>query len=104
MAPMPGKVAVVPKLGELVAANDDDGDDDDDQGGDDAGHSDEGGQAVIGSVALVDRSEANRNADGSLKNPGYPFWIGGMESTVGQRPPTPPLDMLDSAKAQALRD
>lgn len=105
MAPMPGKVAVVPKLGELVAANDDDNDDDDDdQGGGDASHSGEGGQAVIGSVALVDRSEANRNADGSLKNPGYPFWIGGMESTVGQRPPTPPLDMLDSAKAQALRD
>ena len=51
-------------------------------------------------MVLVDRSEANRNADGSLKNPGYPFWIGGMESTVGQRPPTPPLDMLDAATAR----
>ena len=28
-----------------------------------------------------------------LKNPGYPFWIGGMEGAVGQRAPTPPLDM-----------
>ncbi|HET9594535.1 MAG TPA: hypothetical protein VFP65_03090 [Anaeromyxobacteraceae bacterium] len=27
------------------------------------------------------------------KNPGYPMWIGGMEATVGNRPPTPPLDM-----------
>src|SRR5690606_27856268 len=52
----------------------------------------------------VDRSESNRNADGSLKNPGYPFWIGGMESSVGQRPPTPPLDMLDPALARQLKD
>jgi hypothetical protein len=98
MAPMPGKVAVVPKISEsLVAANDDD-----EEGDDDSGH--HGGSAqAIGSLALVDRSEANRNADGSLKNPGYPFWIGGMESSVGQRPPTPPLDMLDAAKAQALK-
>ncbi len=28
-----------------------------------------------------------------LKNPGYPFWIGGVENAVGQRAPTPPLDM-----------
>ena len=27
------------------------------------------------------------------KNPGYPFWIAGIEEIVGQRPPTPPLDM-----------
>lgn len=95
MAPMPGKVAVVPKIGEtLVAGNDDD--DGEHQGGN-------AGPQAIGSLALVDRSEANRNADGSLKNPGYPFWIGGMESSVGQRPPTPPLDMLDAAKAQALK-
>ncbi|UVJ41936.1 hypothetical protein NVV94_14660 [Pseudomonas sp. LS1212] len=84
MPPMPGKVAVVPKFGERLIANSE--------------------PAVIGSVALVDRSEANRNGDGTLKNPGYPFWIGGIESTVGQRPPTPPLDMLDPAKAQALKD
>jgi manganese oxidase len=28
-----------------------------------------------------------------LKNPGYPFWIGGMEGAIGQRAPSPPLDM-----------
>lgn len=28
-----------------------------------------------------------------LKNPGFPFWIGGMEGAVGQRAPSPPLDM-----------
>jgi hypothetical protein len=103
MAPMPGKVAVVPKIGEtLVAANDDDDEEEDD---DDDGehHGGSGGAQAIGSLALVDRSEANRNADGTLKNPGYPFWIGGMESSVGQRPPTPPLDMLDAASAQALK-
>ena len=54
-------------------------------------HGGSGGAQAIGSLALVDRSEANRNTDGSLKNPGYPFWIGGMESSVGQRPTTPPL-------------
>ncbi|WP_442107356.1 manganese-oxidizing multicopper oxidase MnxG [Pseudomonas sp. NUPR-001] len=99
MAPMPGKVAVIPKLAQtLVAENDDD----EEEGDDDSGHHDAAPRAV-GSVALVDRTDANRNGDGSLKNPGYPFWIGGIESTVGQRPPTPPLDMLDPAKAQALK-
>ena len=38
------------------------------------------------------------------KNPGFPFWIAGIEDTVGHRPPTPPLDMLTKAKAQALKD
>ncbi|MBL0038995.1 MAG: hypothetical protein IPP36_10950 [Nitrosomonadales bacterium] len=27
------------------------------------------------------------------KNPGYPFWVAGIDSTVGSRPTTPPLDM-----------
>jgi hypothetical protein len=76
MPPMPGKVSVVPKVA--------------------------GGQ-IVGSNAQVDRSAANRNADGSLKNPGYPFWIAGIEDSMGQRPPTPPLDMLDPAKALALK-
>ena len=31
-------------------------------------------------------------------NPGYPFWIAGMEHTVGQRPPTPVLDMVDARR------
>ncbi|SEP61847.1 hypothetical protein SAMN04244573_00192 [Azotobacter beijerinckii] len=85
--PIPGKVRVVAKIGHGPSD-----DDDDDEG------------RVVGSVARVDRGEANRNADGTLKNPGFPFWIAGLEDSVGQRPPTPPLDMLDRAKAQALRD
>jgi manganese oxidase len=37
-------------------------------------------------------------------NPGYPFWLAGMEHTVGQRATTPPLDMVTPALAQQLRD
>jgi hypothetical protein len=47
------------------------------------------------------------------KNPGYPFWIAGVDcgndpaacpmGIVGQRPPTPPLDMLTETQAVALR-
>ena len=47
------------------------------------------------------------------KNPGYPFWIAGVEcgtdpntcpqGLVGQRPPTPVLDMLTEAQAASLR-
>jgi len=94
LPPMPGKVVVVPKMsGETQVEDAEAGDDSDTPNA----------QKVVGSLALVDRSEANRNADGSLKNPGYPFWIGGVESTVGQRPPTPPLDMLDAQTATALK-
>ncbi|MGD8808226.1 MAG: hypothetical protein PVG24_01405, partial [Gammaproteobacteria bacterium] len=35
-------------------------------------------------------------------NPGYPFWIAGMEHTIGNRPPTPPLDMITQDQAQDL--
>ncbi|WCM53335.1 hypothetical protein OH720_10070 [Pseudomonas sp. WJP1] len=95
LPPMPGKVAVIPKLSsETLTSDQEPGDDSETPAA----------PRVVGSVALVDRSEANRNADGSLKNPGYPFWIGGVESTVGQRPPTPPLDMLDAQTATALKD
>lgn len=46
------------------------------------------GGKTLGSLAkVIDRE----------KNPGYPFWIAGIEETVGSRPPTPPLDMLASA-------
>ncbi|MGY2258741.1 manganese-oxidizing multicopper oxidase MnxG [Pseudomonas sp. SDO55104_S430] len=94
LPPMPGKVVVIPKLsGETLTAEHEPGDDSEAPPA----------PKVVGSLALVDRSEANRNADGSLKNPGYPFWIGGIESTVGQRPPTPPLDMLDAQTATALK-
>ncbi|MFV3289848.1 manganese-oxidizing multicopper oxidase MnxG [Pseudomonas sp. NY11955] len=102
MAPMPGKVVVVPKLSEaLVAAH---GDDDEEDEGDDDHANESPIRKAVGSLALVDRTDANRNADGTLKNPGYPFWIGGMESSVGNRPPTPPLDMLDPALAQQLKN
>lgn len=48
----------------------------------------------LGSLAkVIDRT----------KNPGYPFWVAGIEDIVGHRPPTPPLDMLTKAKAQALK-
>jgi manganese oxidase len=76
MPPMPGKVSVVAKVS---------------------------GGEIVGSNALVDRTSANRLPDGTLKNPGFPFWIAGIEDIMGQRPPTPPLDMLDAAKAQALK-
>jgi len=36
-------------------------------------------------------------------NPGFPFWIAGMEDVIGQRPPTPVLDMLTKAQATALK-
>jgi hypothetical protein len=35
-------------------------------------------------------------------HPGYPFYIGGIEDVVGHRPPTPPLDMIDSELATDL--
>ncbi len=47
------------------------------------------------------------------KNPGFPFWIAGVDcgnnpatceqGTVGQRPPTPVLDMLSETQAVGLR-
>ncbi|NMG75650.1 manganese-oxidizing multicopper oxidase MnxG [Aromatoleum diolicum] len=77
MPPMPGKASVVAKVMD--------------------------NNVVAGSKVLVDRSAANKNADGTLKNPGYPFFVAGIESTMGQRPPTPPLDMLTPEQAQALR-
>lgn len=72
MAPAPARVAVVPKV----------------RGG-----------LTLGSNALVDRSDTDPAlADpalnpAGLKNPGFPFWIAGIEDTVGQRAATPPLDM-----------
>ncbi len=53
-----------------------------------------------GSLADVPRVA---DAEFGLKNPGYPFWIAGIEHSVGQRPPTPPLDMITSAQASALK-
>ena len=48
----------------------------------------------VGSLAKV----IDRNL-----NPGYPFWIAGIEDIVGQRPPSPVLDMIDKAQATALK-
>ena len=74
MAPMPGKTTVVVK----------------DSNGDGTPDS---------SQAKVDRTDlyASGPLAGKLKNPGFPFWIGGIENTVGQRSPTPPMDMDPAA-------
>jgi len=70
---------------------------------------------AVGSLTKVDRTVAGgvygedgvlgRNTsgqdDGEI-NPGFPFWIAGMEHTIGSRPPTPPLDMISSGQAAAL--
>jgi len=71
----------------------------------------------VGSLTQVSRTneDGSGNADfvlggdgelggGDDLNPGYPFWIAGMEHTIGSRPPTPPLDMISGAQAQALYD
>jgi hypothetical protein len=59
-----------------------------------------------GSLAEVPRIEypAGHQLAGTLQNPGYPFWIAGIEHSVGQRPPTPPLDMLTAEQGTALRN
>ncbi|OFX14781.1 MAG: hypothetical protein A2V59_09795 [Armatimonadetes bacterium RBG_19FT_COMBO_69_19] len=58
-----------------------------------------------GSLALVDRSitypAGSGILAGKIKNPGYPFWVAGIEDIVGQRPPTPPLDMASAADVSA---
>jgi hypothetical protein len=80
MPPMPGRVEVVTK----------------DANGDFIPES---------SQALVDRTDvypAGHPLAGTTKNPGFPFWIAGVEHIVGQRPPTPPLDMLTEQQATAL--
>ncbi|MCK7502309.1 MAG: hypothetical protein MZW92_79900 [Comamonadaceae bacterium] len=63
-----------------------------------------------------DRRRDGKFGTGDDVNPGFPFWIAGIEPAVGQRrrpatqgivgqrPPTPPLDMLTEAEAQALVD
>ncbi|MGB3625648.1 MAG: hypothetical protein WA989_07465 [Henriciella sp.] len=91
LPPMPGRVH--------VAAVDKDGD-----------GSPESSQAVIDrsdtDPALIDTRPVLASLDAidpdnqlnptGLKNPGYPFWIGGIEGAVGQRIPTPPLDMAEN--------
>jgi hypothetical protein len=108
LAPMPGKVTVVPNPLTKTAG---------------AGHPQAGQPVNVGSLAKVARPTTDANGNpvcdnggpitdctdgaapnptdpwgaslnpGKLKNPGYPFWIAGIEDVVGQRPPTPPMDM-----------
>jgi hypothetical protein len=60
----------------------------------------------VGSLTVVDRSKVfhpdSPNDPTAAKTVGYPFWIAGMEHTVGNRPPTPPLDMITYEQGQAL--
>jgi hypothetical protein len=54
--------------------------------------------------SLSDIQTIDDDADGVAdNNPGYPFWIAGMEHSVGQRPTTPPLDMITQTQAAALK-
>ncbi len=73
MAPLPGEVQTVPNPLQAVAG---------------AGNANAGLPVPVGSLTSV----VERNV-----NPGYPFWIAGIEDIVGQRPPTPPLDMANAA-------
>lgn len=80
MAPMPGRVEVAPSPNTTTAST--------------FHPVSPGGSVPVGSNArVIDRGT----------NPGYPFWIAGIENVVGQRPPTPPLDMLTEAEAAALQ-
>ena len=86
MAPVPGKVTVVPKISNGITV---------------------GSNAKVarpvsatacdsGDPAAACFDPANVHASlnpKGIRNPGFPFWIAGVESTVGQRMPTPPLDM-----------
>jgi len=88
LAPMPGEVVIVQKNANPPQDNDPDS-----------------------SQAHVIRTDVD--GEGKLKNPGYPFWIAGVDcggdadactqGVVGQRAPTPPLDMLSEQQAQQLR-
>ncbi|MBL0277856.1 MAG: hypothetical protein IPQ24_17605 [Anaeromyxobacter sp.] len=97
LPPMPGRVTVVANTITTTAS---------------AFHATSPGAVVpVGSLSLVDRTDRDPECvPGSqlakcdpalnptgLKNPGYPFWIAGMEDMVGQRPPTPPMDMDPAA-------
>ena len=61
------------------------------------------GMAVMpGNVVVKSRIGLDGQAYGSVaevvdrkKNPGYPFFVAGVETTMGSRPTTPPLDMSE---------
>jgi len=99
MAPLPGKVVVVPNSLTTTASAASPTTVDLDPGT-------AGNQVPVGSLARVLERPTVTEVAGvttiSGKNPGYPFWIAGIEDIVGQRPPTPPLDMADSALVDGL--
>jgi hypothetical protein len=90
MPPMPGRVTVV--------ADDANGDGTFDRSVADVDETD-----TDPALATLDETgqPGGLNPTG-LKNPGFPFWIAGIEHTVGQRGTTPPLDMLTEDQAAAL--
>ncbi len=96
MAPMPGKVAIVPNTNTVCV------------GPAPTFGLDAPGCAPrpTGSLAMVverpTATESNGTTTLTGKNPGYPFWIAGIEDLVGQRPPTPVLDMVNPATAGSL--
>ncbi len=95
MAPMPAKVSVVAREQNVRQKFYD---------------QDPGRDVFAGSVAQVMREVGEARPEDTaetplrhqlnpkhLKNPGFPFWVAGVEHSVGQRPPTPPLDMMPKA-------
>jgi hypothetical protein len=114
--PLPGKpLPVLPARVSLVAKNANPGVDDDPNlpGVQEYAES---------SQANVDRTDVyplGHPLAGRVKNPGFPFWVAGVDcggpagladptgcrdGIVGQRPTTPPLDMLTVSDAIALRN
>ena len=65
------------------------------------------GSRPVGSLTVVDRSAVfhpdSPNDPTAAKTVGYPFWVAGMEHTIGNRPPTPPLDMITYQQGQDLK-
>jgi hypothetical protein len=88
LVPLPGKaLPPMPGAVEVVARTDKDG-------------------KEIGSVAKFNEPPVagpdGKVSDDAIKaanNPGYPFWIAGIDKTVGSRPTTPPLDMYSPESA-----
>lgn len=98
VVPLPGKaLPVMPAEVVIVQKNANPGQDDD--------------PVTPGIQNTTDSSQAH--VVDRTKNPGYPFWIAGVDcggdpvncpqGIVGQRPPTPVLDMLTEGQSAALR-
>ncbi|HEX9180584.1 MAG TPA: hypothetical protein VF859_09330, partial [Burkholderiales bacterium] len=103
LVPLPGKpLPPMPAAGVTVTAVDRNG----------AAPGGTSSQAQLPYAAMAGADGVHGSADDV--NPGYPFWVAGAacgmndtlceQGIVGQRPSTPPLDMLTKAQAQALVD